>query len=104
MLTLDNSWLLKDNRDQQSTLEGSLNEMVNIWNAACVGLVVYSRSSNSGMYPDDPFMLTHINALCNKEFWGLCGISASCGSFQTMGTSLSIKSNVHPVVHLTEFW
>ena len=68
MLTLDNSWLLKDNRDQQSTLEGSLNEMVNIWNAACVGLVVYSRSSYSGMYPDDPFMLTHINAFCNKEF------------------------------------
>ena len=58
MLTQDNSWLLKDNRDQQSTLEGSLNEMVNIWNAACVGLVVY--------------------------------------------TSLSNKSNVHPVVHLTE--
>ena len=68
MLTLDNSWLLKDNRDQQSTLEGSLNEMVNIWNAACVGLEVYYRSNYSGMYPDDPFMLTHSNALCNKEF------------------------------------
>ena len=91
MLTLDNSWLLKDNRDQQSTLEGSLNEMVNIWNAACVGLVVYSRSSYSGMYPDDPFMLTHINALCNKEFWASVAFPLVVAAFKPWELALVLN-------------